>query len=60
MQAANLQNMVTSNKIVISGENAEQLMSYFNDTGDLVNELDWWSWLILFLLTWVVKVINLL
>jgi hypothetical protein len=32
-----LQDMIKNNKIIIGGENGEQLLSFFKDTTDLVN-----------------------
>ena len=33
----NLQTAIRNNKIIISGENGEQLLNYFKETNDLVN-----------------------
>lgn len=33
----NLQTAIKNNKIILSGENGEQLLSFFKETNDLVN-----------------------
>lgn len=33
----NLQGMIKNNKIVLSGENGEQLLNFYKETNDLVN-----------------------
>ena len=33
----NLQQMIKSNKIILGGDNGEQLLSFFKDTTELVN-----------------------
>jgi hypothetical protein len=43
--------IVTKNKMVLSGKNAEELLEFFNETGDMVNDQEWASDLILFHLT---------
>ena len=35
--AENLQGMIRTNKIVLSGENGEQLLNFFKETNDMVN-----------------------
>lgn len=36
-QIAHYQKLMKENKIIISGKNAEELLNFFKETGDLVN-----------------------